>query len=75
MVAAEAGRGGGANGGGGSTGGRGSGFKISLRFLNRLSSSSWLSEALGTISERNSKSSVESASELLGLADPNELRL
>jgi hypothetical protein len=77
VVDAERGGGasGGGRGGGGSAGGNGSGRKMSLRLLYPSGSSSWLSEALGTISERNSRSSEDNASELRGLEGPNELRL
>lgn len=74
-AATEAGRGGGASGGGGSAGGRGSGFRIELRDSKPSPCSSWPSAALGTMSDRNSKSSVERASELRGLELPKELRL
>ncbi len=51
-------------GGGGRAGGRGSGFKIFESPLSWASPSSSLSScALGTISERNSKSSDDNANE------------
>ena len=70
-----------ADGGGGRGGGNGGGktdccgFELKALSKARMlaSSSSSPSLALG-ISERNSKSSVESASELLGLEAPRELR-
>lgn len=54
----------GADGGGGSTGGRGSGFKTSEISFRNMRSSSIPSCALGTMSDRNSRSSEESAKEL-----------
>lgn len=74
--AIEAGRGGGtSSGGGGSAGGSGSGFRMLFNDLRLSISSSFPSFALGTMSDRNSKSSEDKASELIGLDPPKELRL
>ena len=63
--AVDAGRGrGGAEGGGGSAGGRGSAFSTFVSSFGSVKSSSMPSCALGTISDKNSKSSDESAKEL-----------
>ena len=71
----ETGRRGGASGGGGRTGGSASGLKMLLSDFIPSMSSSCPSAALGTISDRNSKSSDDRASELLGLDALRELRL
>lgn len=66
---------GGAGGGGGSMGGRGPGStRLTNDFMVKSWSSSGSSFALGTMSERNSRSSDDSARELRGFPLPNALR-
>lgn len=71
-----AGRGGGASGGGGRAGGKGSAFRmVDNGFCCELWSSSNPSLALGTMSDRTSRSSEERARELRTLEEPEMVRL
>lgn len=72
---ADDGRTGGADGGGGMAGGSGSGLSMVVSAFTFSSPSASPSRALGTISERNSRSSDESANDLCALDTLIELCL